>query len=80
MLPEIIFDVIHSDDRFEARGLGHSIYTCADNQDELSTMIKDAVICHFHDSPEKPVQVRIRWHFEEVIRLEWGRHPLRINN
>jgi len=32
---------------FEARALGHSIFTEADNLLKLKTAIKDAVKCHF---------------------------------
>jgi hypothetical protein len=39
------------------RALGFSIFTEADSLDELKTMIRDAVSCHF-DAPDKPSVIR----------------------
>jgi hypothetical protein len=45
---EIIFSVAESPEGgYEARALGHSIFTQADTLDELKTMLRDAVACHF---------------------------------
>jgi hypothetical protein len=47
---EIIFTVIDSPEGgFEARALGHPIFTQADTLDELKEMLRDAVRCHFED-------------------------------
>jgi hypothetical protein len=59
---EIIFLVEESPEGgYEARALGHSIFTEADTYDDLKKMVQDAVNCHFepgqrplvalHDSP-----------------------------
>jgi hypothetical protein len=63
MSSEIIFEVIESPEGgFEAKALGYSIFTQADNHDELRTMIKDAVRCHFEDiTEEKPKIIRLHW-------------------
>lgn len=51
---EIIFMVHDSPEGgFEARALGHAIFTQADTLDELREMVRDAVRCHF-DDPERP--------------------------
>lgn len=51
---EIIFSVQESPEGgYEARALGFSIFTQADSLDELKTMIRDAVSCHF-DASDKP--------------------------
>jgi hypothetical protein len=53
---------------FTAKALGESIYTEADTMDELKTMIRDAVTCHY----EKAVIPKIiRLHFvkEELLPL-----------
>ena len=53
---------------FTAKALGESIYTEAETMDELKTMIRDAVNCHF----EKEVIPKIiRLHFvkEELLPL-----------
>ena len=33
---------------YEARALDHDIFTQAENMDELRTMVRDAVRCHFN--------------------------------
>ncbi len=45
---EIIFTVQESPEGgYEARAMGHAIFTQADTFDELKTMVRDAVHCHF---------------------------------
>ena len=56
---EIIFAVQESPEGdYEARALGYSIFTQADSIDELKTMIRDAVSCHF-ENDEKPSVIRL---------------------
>jgi hypothetical protein len=51
MKNEIIFLVEDSPEGgYEARALGHAIFTYADTLDELRLMVKDAVNCHFDES------------------------------
>ena len=48
---EIIFSVQESPEGgYEARALGHSIFTEADTLEELKTMLRDAVRCHFDEA------------------------------
>ena len=48
MINEIIFTVTESlDGGYEAKAVGHSIYTQCDVYDELSEVLRDAVKCHF---------------------------------
>jgi hypothetical protein len=64
---EIIFSVQESPEGgYEARALGYSIYTQADNLDELKTMMQDAARCHFdpHDAPQV---IRVHLVKDEVI-------------
>jgi len=50
MINEIIFTVTESvDGGYDAKAIGHSIYTQCDNYSELHEMLKDAVKCHFDD-------------------------------
>jgi len=64
---EIIFAVEESPEGgFEARALGHSIFTQADTMDELKVMLRDAVACHF-DEAMKPHIIRLHWVKDEVI-------------
>lgn len=50
METEIIFIVEESlDGGYEAQALGNSIYTEAENLDDLKRNIKEAVACHFEE-------------------------------
>lgn len=52
---EIIFSVQESPEGgYEARALGHAIFTQEDSIEELKTMLRDAVACHF--STWRPVE------------------------
>ncbi|PYX49530.1 MAG: 2-oxoisovalerate dehydrogenase [Acidobacteria bacterium] len=64
---EIIFSVQESPEGgVQARALGFSIFTEADTLDELKTMIRDAVSCHFENG-EKPSVIRLHMVKHEVI-------------
>lgn len=64
---EIIFSVEESPEGgYEARALGFSIFTQADSLDELKTMVRDAVSCHF-DAGSKPSVIRLHLVKDEVI-------------
>ena len=59
MQDEIIFMVSNSPEGgFEARALGHGIFTEADSMDKLKEMIRDAVSCHFDETERPAVEVR----------------------
>ena len=51
---------------FEARSLSHSIYTEADTLEDLRTMMRDAVACHF-DEHERPRLIRLHFVKDEVL-------------
>ena len=58
---EIIFTVTESlDGGFEAKAVGHSIYTQCNSYEELHDILRDAVKCHF-DSPEMPYKTVIKF-------------------
>jgi len=64
---EIIFEVEESPGGgFEARALGHAIFTEADTLDELREMVRDAVRCHF-DPGTAPRLIRLHLVKDEVI-------------
>ena len=66
---EIVFEVAESPDGgFEARAVGHSIFTMGDSWDELKFMVKDAVLCHFNDD-EMPSEIKIQLVKQEVIAV-----------
>ena len=64
---EIIFSVHDSPEGgYEARALGHAIFTQAETMDELKTMVCDAVRCHFDDKTA-PSVIRLHIVKDEVI-------------
>lgn len=64
---EIIFAVQESPEGgYEARALGHSIYTQASSLSELKDLVRDAVRCHFDDA-SRPLVIRLHMVKDEVI-------------
>lgn len=64
---EIIFLVEDSvDGGFEAKAVGYSIFTQAEDMDELKNNLVDAVDCHFEPA-DKPKMIRLHYVKEEVI-------------
>jgi hypothetical protein len=64
---EIIFSVQESvEGGYEARALGHSIFTQADTMDELKRNVREAVHCHFDDD-KAPTVIRLHMVKDEVI-------------
>ena len=64
---EIIFEVEESPEGgFEARALGHAIFTQAETLDQLREMVRDAVRCHF-DAETAPRLIRLHLVKDEVI-------------
>ena len=69
MLSEIIFLVDESPEGgYEAKALGHSIYTEAETLEELRQAVADAVRCHFEEA-EMPRIIRLHLVKEEVLAL-----------
>jgi dephospho-CoA kinase len=64
---EIIFAVQESPEGgYEARALGHSIFSQAETLEELKSIVRDAVNCHFAEN-EKPSLIRLHLVKDEVI-------------
>ena len=64
---EIIFLVEESPDGgYEAKALSAPIFTEANTLNELRVMIRDAVVCHFHEA-DCPGVIRLHFVREEVI-------------
>ena len=56
---ELIFLVQESPEGgYEARALGHSIFTEADTYEDLKHMVQDAVSCHY-EPEQRPRVVRL---------------------
>lgn len=67
MNTEIIFIIQDSlDGGFEAKAVGHSIYTEAETMEELKNNIIEATDCQF-DPGKKPKLIRLHYIKEEVI-------------
>jgi hypothetical protein len=67
---EIIFAVDESPEGgYEARALGHSIFTQADSLEELRVMVPDAVSCHVVDDDERPSVIRLHLVRDELLTL-----------
>ncbi|MEM9999196.1 MAG: 2-oxoisovalerate dehydrogenase [Bacteroidota bacterium] len=67
MNSELLVQVTESPEGgYEARALGHSIYTEADTLDDLRAMVRDAVAVHF-DEAERPKLIRLHIVREEVL-------------
>ena len=66
-MTEIIF-LVEDDPEggYMARALGESIFTQADTLEELRSMVRDAVQCHF-DEAERPKLIRLHIVHDEVI-------------
>lgn len=65
-MTEIIFIVEESaEGDYEARALGHSIFTEGETVEELKENIKEAIRCHFEE--DLPKIIRLHYIKEEVI-------------
>jgi len=66
---EIIFIVEESKEGgFEAKALGHSIFTEAEDIDSLKIATKDAVLCHF-EKDNMPKIIRLHLVKDEVLAV-----------
>jgi len=64
---ELIFIVNESPEGgFEAKALDHPIFTEADTVEQLKSMIKDSVKCHFEPA-SMPKIIRLHFVKEEII-------------
>lgn len=69
MEKEIIFVVDEAPEGgYQARALGHSIFTEAESFEELKKMVQDAVVCHFEEN-ERPRVVRLHIVKEELLAV-----------
>jgi hypothetical protein len=67
MSSEIIFIVEESPEGgYEARAVGHSVFTEAETYDELKSRIQDAVRCHF-EANDRPSLIHLHQVRDEVI-------------
>ena len=68
---ELIFEVRDADEGgFFARALGHSIFTEAEDWDELRSKVLEAVGLHFEEASVRPRLVQLHYVRDELIPLE----------
>ena len=69
MRTEIIFVVEESPEGgYEARALGHSIFTQGETLDEVREAVKDAVRCHFEED-QRPRIIRLHQVRDELLAV-----------
>jgi len=67
MANEVVFLVEEAPEGgYTAKALGYSIFTEADNWEELRESVRDAVNCHF-DKGETPHVIRLHYVKDEVL-------------
>ena len=65
---EILFLVEEDPDGgYTARAVGESVFTQADDLDQLREMVRDAVRCYFPDESKRPKLIRLHIVHDEVI-------------
>lgn len=65
-MDELIFIVEEDvDGGFRARAIGESIHTQAETLEELRTMVREAVACHFDANP--PRLIRLHFVRDEIL-------------
>lgn len=57
---------------YDARAVGHSIFTQGSDWTDLKAMVKDAVLCHFDDD-ELPAAIRLHLVKDDFVAL-WRFH------
>ena len=66
---EIIFDVSEAPEGgYDARALGHAIFTQGDDWEDLKAMARDAVLCHFGED-RAPRVIRLHLVRQEAIAV-----------
>ncbi|PIQ96914.1 MAG: 2-oxoisovalerate dehydrogenase [Nitrospinae bacterium CG11_big_fil_rev_8_21_14_0_20_56_8] len=66
MTPERVLQQPAHEGGFETRALGHSIFTEAENAEDLKSMAREAVNCHFGEE-NRPSIIRLHFVRDEVI-------------
>jgi hypothetical protein len=69
MTNEIIFLIEESaEGGYEARAIGHSIFTEGETYDEVKASIKEAIKCHFEEG-DAPHLIRLHFVKDEVLAI-----------
>ena len=66
---EIIFEVTEAaEGGYDARALGHGVFTQGEDWDDLKEMVRDAVRCHF-GADDVPGVIRLHYVRDEAIAV-----------
>ena len=70
-MTEIVFQVEEDpiDGGWVARAIGASIVTQADSIEELKTMVRDALHCHYDNEEDIPPVIRLHFVRDEVFHF-----------
>jgi hypothetical protein len=68
---ELIFEVRDAEEGgYNARALGHAIFTQADSWDQLRGQVLEAVSLHFEDAAVRPRLIQLHYVKDELIPVE----------
>ncbi|MFW6159057.1 MAG: type II toxin-antitoxin system HicB family antitoxin [Planctomycetota bacterium] len=68
MSSEVVFLVEEDPDGgYTARAVGESIFTQADDVEELRRMVRDAVACHYVHETDRPRMIRLHFVRDEIL-------------
>jgi hypothetical protein len=68
---ELIFEIRDAEEGgFNARALGHAIFTQAETWEELRNNILETTSLHFESSPSRPRLVQLHYVKDELIPVE----------
>ena len=66
---KVVFEVTEATaGGYNARAVGHSIFTQGRDWADLKAMVKDAVLCHF-DNDEMPESIRLRFSADDIVAV-----------
>ncbi len=66
---EVVFEVTEAvEGGYDARTLGYGIFTQGEDWDDLKSMVRDAVLCHFGEE-DAPKVARLHLVRDEVIAV-----------
>ncbi len=66
---EVVFEVTEAvEGGYDARALGYGIFTQGEDRDDLKSMVRDAVLCHFGEE-DAPKVARLHLGRDEVIAV-----------
>jgi len=69
-MKEITFVITEAEEGgFNARALGHSVFTQGATRQEIETNVRDAVLCHFEPEEAVPKLIHLHYVHDQVIAV-----------